>query len=83
MGWLPDETGLERTQANFTALTPLSFLRRAKDVFADHLAVVYKSHRKTYAEYADRVTRLASALSALWCAAHVGHALATVPPFWV
>ena len=63
MGWLADETGLDKNAANYTALTPLSFLARAADVFADHLAVVYGSHRVTYAEYRDRVTKLASALS--------------------
>ncbi|SIS65569.1 fatty-acyl-CoA synthase [Roseivivax lentus] len=63
MGWLPDETGLDKCAANYTPLTPLSFLRRAADVFADHPAVVYKTHRKSYAEYAERVSRLASALA--------------------
>jgi fatty-acyl-CoA synthase len=63
MGWLPDETGLERCEANYTPLTPLSFLRRAADVFPDHLAVVYKSWRKSYAEYHARVSRLSSALA--------------------
>ncbi|QFT64231.1 AMP-binding protein [Roseivivax sp. THAF30] len=63
MGWLPDETGLERCEANYTPLTPLSFLRRAADVFPDHLAVVYKSWRKSYTEYHARVSRLSSALA--------------------
>ncbi|MGD9862347.1 MAG: AMP-binding protein [Pseudodonghicola sp.] len=65
MGWMADETGLEKTAANYVPLTPLSPLRRAAHVFADELAVVYGSHRKTYAEYYDRVTRLASALAGM------------------
>ncbi len=40
MGWLADETGLEKGPANFVPLTPLSHLRRAADVFADRTAVV-------------------------------------------
>ena len=48
MGWLADETGLEKNAANFVALTPLSFLNRARDVFPDKLAVVYGDHRVTY-----------------------------------
>lgn len=64
MGWLADETGLEKCAANFVALTPLSHLRRAADVFADRTAVVWKSTRLTYADYARRVSRLASALVA-------------------
>ena len=64
MGWMADETGLERTSANYVPLTPLSALTRAARVYAGETAVVYGAHRKTYAEYHDRVTRLASALAA-------------------
>ena len=62
MGWMADETGLEKNAANFVPLTPLSFLSRAGDVFAGETAVVYRGTRRTYAEYRDRVSRLASAL---------------------
>ena len=62
MGWLADETGLEKNAANFVALTPLSFLNRARDVFPDKLAVVYGDHRVTYRQYHERCTRLASGL---------------------
>lgn len=65
MGWMADETGLEKCAANHVPLSPLSFLRRAAGVFANHEAVVYGPHRKTYVEYAERVTRLASALAAM------------------
>ena len=63
MGWLADETGLEKTAANFAPLTPLSHLRRAADVFAARTAVVWKSTRLSYADYAARVSQLASALA--------------------
>ena len=62
MGWMSDEAGLDKCAANYVPLTPLSGLRRAADVYRDELAVVYGDHRKTYAEYIERVTRLASAL---------------------
>jgi fatty-acyl-CoA synthase len=65
MGWLADETGLEKCAANFVALTPLSFLKRAADVHADRTAVVWKSTRTSYADYAARVSRLASGLTEL------------------
>lgn len=65
MGWMADETGLEKNAANYVPLTPLSGLDRAAQVYADELAVVYGTHRKTYAQYRDRVTRLASALAAM------------------
>lgn len=65
MGWMADETGLEKCAANYVPLTPLSHLRRAARAFASDEAVVYGTHRKTYAEYHDRCTRLASALAAM------------------
>ena len=64
MGWLADETGLGKRRANHVPLTPLSFLRRALHVFPEREAVVYGTHRTTYAQYHDRVTRLAGALAA-------------------
>ncbi len=64
MGWLADETGLERSAANHVALTPLSHLARAADVFPDRPAMIYGQTRRSYAQYHDRVTRLASALTA-------------------
>jgi fatty-acyl-CoA synthase len=63
MGWLDTEAGLEKTAANHVALTPLSHLRRAADVFATREALVYGRTRRNYAEYAMRVSRLASALA--------------------
>ena len=65
MGWMADETGLEKCAANFVPLSPLSHLRRAAQVFPDHLAVIYHKHRVTYGEYYERCTRLASGLQKL------------------
>ncbi len=62
MGWLEDETGLEKNAANFVPLTPLSHLKRAAIVFPDHEALVYGDLRLSYREYHARVSRLASAL---------------------
>ena len=78
MGWLADETGLERCKANYVPLTPLSHLRRAADVFATREALVYGQTRRSYAEYADRVTRLASALTGAGVAP--GDVVATLLP---
>ena len=63
MGWMADETGLEKCAANFVPLTPLSHLRRAARVFPNREALVYGSRRLTYRDYYERVTRLASALT--------------------
>ncbi len=63
MGWMRNETGLEKNAANYVPLTPLSHLRRAAAVYPDQLAVVYGGHRKSYAEYYNRSSQLASALA--------------------
>lgn len=78
MGWMADETGLEKTAANFVPLTPLSHLQRAAQVFAGKTAVVHGSHRVTYAQYHERCTRLASALAGLGVAP--GDVVATLLP---
>jgi hypothetical protein len=38
MGWMKDETGLEKRPANFVPLTPLSHLIRAARVFPERTA---------------------------------------------
>lgn len=78
MGWMKDETGLEKNAANFVPLTPLSHLRRAVRLFPDDEALVYKTFRKTYAEYYERCTRLASGLARLGVAP--GDVVATLLP---
>ena len=78
MGWLHDETGLGKNAANYVPLTPLSHLRRASTVFPNHLAVVYGAHRKTYAQYYERASRLASALQKMGVAP--GEVVATLMP---
>ncbi|WP_296418725.1 AMP-binding protein [Pseudooctadecabacter sp.] len=62
MGWMKDETGLDKTPANYVPLTPLSHLARAAKVFTDREALVYGDMRLTYAQYHARVSQLASAL---------------------
>jgi len=78
MGWLADETGLDKTRANHVPLTPLSHLRRAARVFADKEALVYGDMRLTYREYHARVSRLASALADAGVAP--GDVVATILP---
>ena len=78
MGWMKDETGLEKNAANFVPLTPLSHLRRAARLFPDDEALVYKTFRKTYTEYHLRCTRLASALTKL--GVEPGDVVATLLP---
>lgn len=63
MAQMADETGLDKTTANFTPLTPLSHLMRARDVFGDHEALVYGDVRRNWAQMYDRCTRLGSGLT--------------------
>ncbi|TAM55418.1 MAG: acyl-CoA synthetase [Paraburkholderia sp.] len=58
------EAGLGKTTANYTALTPLSFIERAASVYPTRLAVVHGQIRRTWQETYARTRRLASALAA-------------------
>ncbi len=78
MGWMADETGLGKCAANYVPLTPLSGLRRAAVVFADHTALVHGKVRRSYAQYHERCTRLAAALSDIGIAS--GDVVATILP---
>ena len=78
MGWMSDESGLEKNEANYVPLTPLSHLRRASTVFSDRTAVIYGSHRKSYSEYYQRCSQLASALEKIGI--KPGEVVATVLP---
>ncbi|MBI3827831.1 MAG: acyl-CoA synthetase [Candidatus Rokubacteria bacterium] len=58
-----DETGLDRGPANHAPLSPLSFLARSAAVYPTKTAVIHGERRYTYAEFAARCRRLASALA--------------------
>ena len=53
---------LERRPANYSPLTPITFLARAGLVHSDKVAIVDGQRRITYAEFFARCRRLASAL---------------------
>jgi len=61
-----DERGiqneLQKTQANYVPLSPVSFLTRAAKIYPDRLAISYGERRITYGVFYDRVRRFASAL---------------------
>lgn len=78
MGWMADETGLEKCDANYVPLSPLSGLKRAAQVFPNRLALVQGDSRHTYREYAERCTRLASSLASL--GVQPGDVVATLLP---
>ncbi len=56
------ETNLEKNDANFIPLTPLSFLERAKDIYPNYEALVYETRSYTWNDVYKRCTKFASAL---------------------
>ena len=56
---------LDKNPANFVALSPVSFVERSAEVFADLPAVVHGQRRYTWAQTRERSARLAAALAAL------------------
>ena len=54
---------LPKNPANYQALTPLTFLERAADVYPDHIAIIHGALRRTYRDFHTRSKKLASALS--------------------
>ena len=56
-------SGLDRNQANYAPLTPLTFLERAAYVYPDKPSVVHGDERYTWNETYARCRRLASALA--------------------
>jgi len=55
--------GLDRTAANYTPLTPVSFLAKAAAVYPERIAVIHGGLRRTWRETYARARRLASALA--------------------
>ena len=53
---------LPRNEANFAALSPLSFIERTAEVYPDRLAIVHGTLRQTWAQTYARCRQLASAL---------------------
>jgi fatty-acyl-CoA synthase len=54
---------LRKRTANFVALSPVSFLKRAADFFGGRTAVVHGDRQFSYGEFYGRARRLAHALS--------------------
>jgi fatty-acyl-CoA synthase len=54
---------LDKNPANFTPLSPLTFIERAASVYPKQIALVYADTRRNWSETYTRCRRLASALS--------------------
>ncbi len=58
----PYASGLDKTPANFAALSPLSFLAKAAAVHPERIALIHGERRISWAQTYARCRRLASAL---------------------
>ena len=56
---------LDPNSANFTALSPVSFVERSAEIFGDLRSVVHGHRKYTWAQTRDRSARLAAALQSL------------------
>lgn len=56
------EQNLDKNDANFVPLTPLTFLERAKDIYPNYEALVYENRTYTWSDVYRRCTKFASAL---------------------
>ena len=56
------DKNLEKNNANFVPLTPISFLERAKDIYPNYEALVYEDRKYTWSEIYKRCIKFASAL---------------------
>ncbi len=56
------DTNLDKNNANYVPLTPLSFLERAKDIYPDYEALIYEDRAYTWDQIYKRCTKFASAL---------------------
>ena len=56
------DKNLDKNNANFVPLTPLSFLERAKDIYPNYEGLIYEDRKYTWSEIFKRCTKFASAL---------------------
>jgi fatty-acyl-CoA synthase len=59
------DTNLDKNEANYVPLSPLTFLERTKDIYPKYEAVVYESRSYTWEEVYKRCVKFASALDKL------------------
>ena len=59
------DINLDKNDANYIPLSPLSFLDRTKDIYPNYEAIVYESRSYTWGEVYKRCVKFASALDRL------------------
>ncbi len=59
------EQKLDKNQANYQQLSPLSFFSRTASIYPDHIAIIHQTQRITYKTFYQRSVQLASQLNKL------------------
>ena len=44
------DTNLNKNAANYVPLTPLTFIKRAKEIYPDYEAIIYEDRKYSWAE---------------------------------
>jgi len=57
------DTNLDKNAANYVPLTPLTFIKRAKEIYPDYEALIYEDRKYSWAEVYKRTVKFASALN--------------------
>ena len=57
------DTNLNKNNANYVPLTPLTFLKRAKEIYPNYEAVIYEDRTYSWDQVYKRTVKFASALS--------------------
>ena len=59
------DTNLDKNNANYVPLTPLTFLKRAKEIYPNYEAVIYEDRKYSWDQVYKRTVKFASALKKL------------------
>ena len=57
------ETNLDKNDANYVPLTPLTFLKRAYEIYPNYEAVIYEDRKYTWSQVYKRAVKFSSALN--------------------
>ncbi len=57
------DTNLDKNNANYVPLTPLTFIKRAKEIYPNYEAVIYEDRKYSWSEVYKRTVKFASALN--------------------
>ena len=57
------DTNLDKNSANYVPLTPLTFLKRAKEIYPNYEAIIYEDRKYTWDQVYKRAVKFASALN--------------------